>query len=141
MKRFGYNAKGEYEVTISYSRENFPEARNLFKFGNRGLLGIKKFLLHEDDGHDRYHNDDIDPYTEHYHLQFDQTIDPTRLENLLEIFVNHKLITQAEKQSFLGAYQAIASEQPKEPQSNPHRFFLPEASRYNPQSAQSNLAI
>ncbi|HAT8179138.1 TPA: hypothetical protein JA361_06585 [Legionella pneumophila] len=67
-------------------------------------LGVYRFIHRDDSDHDLYHQDDFSMDDNHYHAQFDKTIDESKLENILGILEKHSLISSEEHVSFIEAY-------------------------------------
>ncbi|AMP91462.1 hypothetical protein AXF37_02100 [Legionella pneumophila subsp. pascullei] len=67
-------------------------------------LGVYRFIHRDDHDHDLYHQDEFSMDENHYHAQFDKTIDESKLENILGILEKHSLISSEEHTSFIEAY-------------------------------------
>ncbi|HAT7073901.1 TPA: hypothetical protein JAN90_14275 [Legionella pneumophila] len=67
-------------------------------------LGVYRFIHRDDTDHDLYHQDEFSMDDNHYHAQFDKTIDENKLENILGILEKHSLISSEEHVSFIEAY-------------------------------------
>jgi hypothetical protein len=67
-------------------------------------LGIKRFIHRDDPDHAQYHMDKFTMDDMHYHAQFAKTIDKLKLIEILTAFVKYDLLSSAEKESFISAY-------------------------------------
>ncbi|APF02254.1 Uncharacterised protein [Legionella pneumophila] len=79
-------------------------------------LGVYRFIHRDDHDHDLYHQDEFSMDDNHYHAQFDKTIDESKLENILGILEKHSLISSEEHVSFIDAYHkanALPEDMPK----------------------------
>ena len=72
-------------------------------------LGIKRYINRDDPLHARYHMDNFTMDDRHYHAQFAKTIDKSKLIEILTAFVKYDVLSSAEKESFIKAYD-VASE-------------------------------
>ncbi|CDZ75965.1 hypothetical protein BN59_00227 [Legionella massiliensis] len=65
-------------------------------------------FVHRDDAdHDRYHQDSFPLDDTHMHMRFAKAIDEPKLEQVLEFFAKHNLISGAEQASFLQDYRMV----------------------------------
>ncbi|HAT1772528.1 TPA: hypothetical protein RG395_001456 [Legionella pneumophila] len=79
-------------------------------------LGVYRFIHRDDHDHDLYHQDEFSMDDNHYHAQFDKTIDESKLENILGILEKHSLISSEEHTSFIDAYHkanTLSEDMPK----------------------------
>ncbi|KTD08985.1 hypothetical protein Lgra_2220 [Legionella gratiana] len=67
-------------------------------------LGVYRFVHRDDLDHYLYHQDTFSMDDNHYHAQFEKTIDELKLEDILSILEKHALISSEEHESFVKAY-------------------------------------
>lgn len=78
-------------------------------------LGKKvTFIRRKDVGHDHFHQDVFDRENQHFHMQFERTIDEPDLRDILDFLLRHKVITSQEKESFLKDFNHISQQDPIE---------------------------
>ncbi|WP_058480266.1 hypothetical protein [Legionella waltersii] len=68
-------------------------------------LGVYRFVHRNDSDHALYHQDDFDMEDDHYHAQFDKTIDATKLDSICSILERENIITSDEHASFIKAFK------------------------------------
>lgn len=69
-------------------------------------LGVYRFVHRDDPDHYLYHQDNFKMDDNHYHAQFQITIDEHKLDSILTTLQKYSIITDTEHASFVKAYHA-----------------------------------
>lgn len=67
-------------------------------------IPITRFVHAEDDEHALYHHDSFKDDDEHWHLKFKSQITRHQLGQILDIFVQHALLSESKKKDFLAEF-------------------------------------
>ncbi|KTD06848.1 hypothetical protein Ljam_1043 [Legionella jamestowniensis] len=105
IKKRGIHRTLDKQVVITEVETYYDEVDRL----SNEVLAIKlegaRFIQREDEKHDSYHNDEYDAEETHHHLQFPYPIDGSKLNLLLKVLEEYQVLSSAEREMFLAAYE------------------------------------
>jgi hypothetical protein len=73
---------------------------------SKPVLDILTLVREKDADHAKYHKDDFDDRSTHFHFRFKKTLNEEEIEEILTVLRTSRLLTKDEKTSFITAYRA-----------------------------------